>query len=262
MRRELAPPTTTAGVRDTIRTGIRSAIGEDLFSGFRGFYWSVKLRLTEYEPETRALRHLVPRGAVCIDVGGNFGQFASFLARAAGPTGFVHSFEPLAYNRRIFERVIRHMGLRNVSVYPFAVGSRRDVLRLSIPGRNTAEAHISDSGAELVEVIPLDAWASEANLARLDFVKIDVEGFELEVLRGASGLLSRFKPALLCEISGVSESRYGVPVIAPFRFMESHGYRGFVWHRRQLLEAERPTPGVINYLFLPVEKQSLLNREL
>jgi FkbM family methyltransferase len=216
----------------------------------RGFYWSVKLRLTEYEPETQALRRLVSRGAVCIDVGGNFGQFASYLARTASPTGFVHSFEPLAYNRRVFESVIRHMGLRNVSVYPFAVGSRPDVVRLWVPDRNTAEAHISGSGEELVEVIPLDAWASKANLTRLDFLKIDVEGFELEVLRGASDLLSHFRPALLCEISGVSESRYGVAAIETFRFLESRGYRAYTWRDVGLVAADGPRADVINYFFV------------
>lgn len=240
----------STGIRETIRTRVRSAIGENFFSDFRGVYWSLKLRLTGYEPETRLARRFVPRGGVCIDVGGNFGQFASYLARAAGATGLVHSFEPLEYNRRIFQTVMRLMGLRNVVVHPFAVGSRRELLRVTIPQLNTAEAHISESGEEPVEVVPLDAWAVEAGLTRLDFVKIDVEGFEMEVLRGASNLLSRFTPALLCEISGVSEERYGVAALEPFRFLKNLGYRSYVLGSAELVAVDGPRRDVINYFFV------------
>lgn len=234
-------------MRNLARRLVRAAIGEPAFAALRGLYWPLKLRFTAYEPETELLPLLVPRGGVCIDVGGNFGQFASYLARAAGPEGVVHSFEPLTYNGRMFQGVMRRMKLTNVVFYPYAVGAKGGTLRIAVTARNTGEAHVSDAGEE-VEVVTLDEWG--AHLGRLDFIKIDVEGFELDVLRGASGLLQRFRPAIVCEVTVFSEERYGVPPAASFAFLRALGYRGHVWREGRLVPVERPVDGAINYIFL------------
>ena len=108
-------------MRERLRRLVRVIAGEETFIALRGIWWRWKLRLTDYESETRALPQLVPRGAVCLDVGGNIGQYAYYLARAAGAAGVVHSFEPLTYNRRVFARVV---SLPNVVLHPFAAGAR------------------------------------------------------------------------------------------------------------------------------------------
>jgi FkbM family methyltransferase len=237
-------------LREAVRNAARSLVGEEGFASFRGLYWPVKLRLTAYEPETRALSQLIPKGGTCLDVGGNFGQFASYLARAVGREGIVHSFEPLAYNRRILTTVMKRLNLRNVVVHPFAVGSKNGTVRISIPSGNTAEAHVSEVTGEVTDVISLDSWAARQRLDRLDFLKIDVEGFEMEVIRGCQHLLSLFMPVVLCEISGVCTWRYGLSVMAPFQFLEGLGYRSFVWNGETLVSVHGPSEEVINYFFI------------
>lgn len=235
-------------IRDRLRRVARAVVGEKGFAGLRALWWPVKLRFSGYEPETRALPSLVPRGGVCIDAGGNFGQFASYLARAVGADGFVHIFEPLAYNREIAARVLRRMGLRNVAIHPFAAGSSRGTVHIAIDGGNVGEAHVAPEG-EQAEVISLDEWARATELPRVDFVKIDVEGYEMEVLRGAEGLIARFRPAILCEITGIAQERYGADAAGPFRYLEALGYRAHVWRNGRLNPVDAPTPGVINYIF-------------
>jgi FkbM family methyltransferase len=234
-------------MRSLIRRFGRGAIGEEAFAALRGVYWPLKLRLTDYEPETRFLPDLVPRGGVCIDAGGNFGQFASYLARVVGPEGMVHSFEPLAYNRRVFTNVMRRMRLDNVTLHPFAVGARRGTTHIAVMHRNTGEAHVDETAGEVVEVVTLDDWG--ISLSRLDFLKIDVEGFELEVLRGAERLLSRFRPAVLCEITGISLPRYGVRPEETFDFLTSRGYSAFVIQEHRLVACSAWRTSSINYFF-------------
>lgn len=205
----------------------------------RALWWRWKLRLTDYEPETRALPLLVPRGAVCVDAGGNIGQYAYYLAKLAG---IVHSFEPLAYNRGVFARVIR---APNVVLHPQALGSKPGTLRIEVTDGNIGTAHVAAEG-EQAEVVALDEWG--ADLERLDFLKIDVEGYELEVLRGAARLIERFHPAILCEITGLAR-RYGREPEESFAFLRERGYRAHVWDGG-LLAVDGRRDGFINYVFL------------
>jgi FkbM family methyltransferase len=228
-------------MRDRIRQLARAIFGEESFVAFRGWWWRRKLRWTDYEPETRMLSRLVPRGGVCIDAGGNFGQYAYYLSRIAAE---VHSFEPLAYNRRVFERVVR---APNVHLHPFALGAVRGATRIEVVAENTAEAHVGERGEE-VEVVALDEWG--VSLHRLDFIKIDVEGSELEVLRGAAGLIDRFRPAILCEIAG-HDARYGHAAEETFELLRAKGYAAYVCDGEDLVAVDGRRDAWINYIFTP-----------
>lgn len=246
-------------LRSVTRVAVRSLIGERLFAAFRGLYWPLKLRLTRYEEETAALPLLVPAGAVCLDVGGNFGQYAMALSRAAGPAGTVHSFEPLPYNREVFALVVGRLGLLNVVLHSCAVGAAAGEVALEVPGRNTAETFVDPTGrGERVPMVALDEWVAEQGIRRIDFVKIDVEGFEMDVLRGAEKSLKRFVPVILCEISGISESRYGIAAAAPFEFLAAQRYKAFVWCDREFRVTAGPRGRKINYFFFKDEQESRL----
>ena len=223
-----------------IRRIVRALLGESGFIVFRGLWWRARLRVGNYEPETRALPLLVPWGGVCVDAGGNFGQYAYYLSRIVGASGIVHSFEPLSYNRRVFVRVVR---APNVVLHTFALGAARGKARIEVTANNTGEAHVADTG-ELVDVVPLD----DLGITRLDFIKIDVEGFELEVLRGAEQLIERFHPAILCEIQHHA-ARYGHTPEETFAFLAAHGYRAYIWRDAKLVDVDGPQEGTINYIF-------------
>jgi FkbM family methyltransferase len=227
-------------MRDRVRSLVRRLVGEEAFIAIRAAWWRWKLRRSDYEPETRALALLVPPGGVAIDCGGNFGQYAYYLSRIAAE---VHSFEPLAYNRRVFERVIR---ASNVHLHPFALTAKRETLRIEVTALNTGEAHVAQHG-DAVEAIPLDDFG--ASLTRLDFIKIDVEGFEVEVLRGAAKLIERFRPAILCEI-GDHARRYAHTADEAFEILRQHGYRANVWRGAALQPVDGLTDGAYNYIFV------------
>ena len=226
-------------------------MGEKLFTPFRGLYWSLKLRIVDYEPETQALDLLVPSGGTCLDVGGNFGQFAAFLSRAVGPHGQVHNFEPLPYNREILQVTLHRLGCSNVELHPYAVGDENRPAGVAVPGSNTGEAYLvkPDEGFP-VKMITLDEWVETAGLARIDFIKVDVEGFEFFVLRGAERVLYKFHPTILCEITTACRERYGHSPDDPFEFLRNLGYSPFIWQGRRLVPCDAPTDSVINYFFI------------
>jgi FkbM family methyltransferase len=164
-----------------------------------------------YEPNTAfTIKRLLPRGGAFVDVGANVGFFSVLASRWAGPAGRVYSFEPSPRERTHLEQHVRINDLRNVTVVPAAVGDRSGdiVLRLApeeYGGLNTTGIDFAYPGVPLssevvVPLTTLDAWAIEAGIDRIDVIKIDVEGGEVAVLRGALDVIRRRRPAIVFEL--------------------------------------------------------------
>jgi len=162
---------------------------------------------TVSEPDFVHIRHLIHLGDRVLDVGANFGVFTKFFSEAVGPTGQVFSFEPIPTTFRTLSKAVERYKLTNVRAMNVAVSDRNRVATMQIPrlsegGDNLYEAEITatpNAGWRTFEVktITLDSL----NLPRVDFIKIDVEGHEVEVLNGACNLLMRHRPALLIEVN-------------------------------------------------------------
>lgn len=181
--------------------------------------------------------HVGP-GAVVIDAGAHAGQFTKLFA-ALAPGGRVYAFEPGAYARRILETVVRFRRLDNVRVVAAALGDEDGEATLTLPLKARGSlgfglAHLGgngeDGGRALRESVPvttLDRFADAAGLRRLDFVKADVEGWEVRLLRGAGATLERFRPALLLELGQPHLARAGDAPEEAWRFLGPLGYRAF-----------------------------------
>jgi FkbM family methyltransferase len=144
-----------------------------------------------YEPETTdLLLRLIKPGSVVYDIGANVGVHTLLASRLAGNTGRVVAFEPLPRNLVFLREHARLNRLANVEIVGAAVSD--DV------GEHQFDAHDSPSmgrlgwGSLKVKVVSLDGFGGDP-----DVIKIDVEGAEAEVLRGAHDLLRRCRPALL-----------------------------------------------------------------
>jgi FkbM family methyltransferase len=183
----------------------------------------------EYRP---LFETLVPRDGVVCDVGAHAGQFAKLFARVA-PAGRVYAFEPGGYARSILTRVVALHRLRNVEVCPFGLGDRAESATLSVPikrsgsmgfglGHIGAEARASAS--EPVALTTLDAFARERGLARLDFIKADIEGWEMRLLAGGAAAIARFRPALMLEVLAAHLARAGDTPADVWRFFAAQRY--------------------------------------
>jgi FkbM family methyltransferase len=193
---------------------------------------------------------------VFVDVGSNIGQMALFAARLVGPGGAVFAFEPAAETFAILQSNIAMNGLRNVTAVNAALGRARGTALLQgVPGNRGAASlrpQVSGESAESagapVQVEQLDGFLAARGVAGVKMVKVDVEGFELEVLQGASALLGRPSPPILCvECLGGAARGEGV---ALHHFLRAvGGYR--IYRLRRHWSGGRPLEEVADESQLP-----------
>jgi FkbM family methyltransferase len=223
----------------------------------------VLARRTRYlETEMLGLRELVRPGSVCVDVGAAAGLYTAALSRLAGPTGRVHSVEPLAFAHPVWNRVLGTGGAANVQRHALALGAAPGRGLMSVPvgryGLVTGRSFLADrcrglgSNAEFagqVEVsVPVTTLDGLCELDRLDFIKIDVEGAELSVLQGAERVIARFRPALLVEIEARHTARYEYGPEDVAGWLTRRGYSMYAW-RRGWRKTDEVGAGARNYMF-------------
>jgi FkbM family methyltransferase len=225
-------------------------------------------RSTPYlETEMLGLPELVAPGSVCLDVGAAAGVYTQALSHLAGPTGQVHSVEPLVFAHPMWSRVLHAYAAANVQRHHLALGSRTGVEHMSVPigrlgpvtGRSFLDAQASGRGSnaefrdEMAVAVPvetLDRFSARVGLPRLDFVKIDVEGAELHVLRGGEQVIEAWRPTLLVEIEARHAARYQHTPADVVDWLVQRGYAMHVW-KRGWRAADGVCPHTRNYLFRP-----------
>jgi FkbM family methyltransferase len=153
------------------------------------------------ESELQArIPQLVQRGSVVWDVGAHVGFFALALARVVGPEGRVVAFEADDVNVEALRAAVARNGLANVEVRPVAVWSAPGTVAFQsrIDSDGGHGAVVEAGGGAVVPATSLDAEVREQQAP--DFVKIDVEGAEEQVLLGARQLLAEHRPVVICEV--------------------------------------------------------------
>lgn len=169
---------------------------------------------------------MVDRGDLVVDVGGHIGTYTIPLARRVAPTGRVLAFEPNPLTREILEINVELNDLAHVVVVAdVAVGSQPGTASLHVSRANTGAARLDtdDSVGGEVRVDTLDSVV----VGSPSLLKIDAEGFELQVLRGAVDLLDRAAPAVLVEIDRAQLERFGDSVVELQEFLRARGYEFF-----------------------------------
>jgi FkbM family methyltransferase len=185
----LLPPGTVVRVLRGPLRGLRWVIGTAPHGAWLG----------RLEPASLALfaRAIAP-GATVWDIGANVGLFTLAAARAAGPAGRVVAFEPFPDNVAALKRHLHLNAVTNVEVVEAAVGREAGRARMAA-GDSLSEARLAADGAVEVPVVSLDGWAGAGRADPPSVVKIDVEGAEFDVLRGAGAALAH-RPLILMSI--------------------------------------------------------------
>jgi FkbM family methyltransferase len=141
-------------------------------------------------------------GCVVLDLGAYCGASTWAFSAACGKDGRVYSFEPDAENFDALGYNIKKHSLENVKAFRKALWSSCGRMKFqgeANMGSGLVSVLIRDSSTYLVDVTTLDEIVKENNIERVDFVKMDIEGSEVEVLKSAGEFLRRFKPKLLIE---------------------------------------------------------------
>ncbi|MFC5343070.1 FkbM family methyltransferase [Brevundimonas staleyi] len=150
----------------------------------------------------------LPVGGVFIDVGGNVGVMSFRAARKVGPGGRVFAFEPNPLNVDRFLRGVIANALTNVTLFPVAASDRTGpVFTLkNSNGKVVAATDVLQAENASQAMVPDDLLV---HLDRIDLVKLDIEGFEVQALRGLTATLARHRPKVLCEFNPVCLRPHG-----------------------------------------------------
>lgn len=191
--------------------------------------------------DKRLYLSLIKPGSIVLDIGANTGTHTVMFSHLVGKSGRVLAFEPVpASFERLRETLRRRSRFSNVSTFQLAVGnpaSRRQETVIRVPGDDLTWASLkihtdgswkkrSDTREYSCSITSIDAETSEAPLPRLDFVKIDVEGGELDALKGAARTLSQHRPLVYCEVYEKWTAAFGYTSAELFAFVRSLGYLG------------------------------------
>lgn len=159
-----------------------------------------------YEPEvSTTLREVLPEGGTFVDIGANIGWFSLLAASLVGPEGRVVAVEPNPRNVALLRQSAKDNRFENIEVAAVALGERPGAAALETDGSNGRLIPINGPPTQAVEAsfvvatYPLDTLLSEAGVERVDAIKIDVEGAEPLVLRGATRTISESRPVLISE---------------------------------------------------------------
>uniref|UniRef100_A0A7V3N4B4 FkbM family methyltransferase n=1 Tax=candidate division CPR3 bacterium TaxID=2268181 RepID=A0A7V3N4B4_UNCC3 len=173
-----------------------------IFQGtLRGKKWmiassNIECALGSYEYEKRKLfENRISKGSVVYDVGAHVGFYTLLASEIVGPEGKVIAFEPVPQNLLFLRRHLQLNGCRNVTIVDAAVCDKEGIACFD-RGPNSSMGHISKDGDLIVRLVSLDELVMKNRIDPPDYIKIDVEGAELLVLKGAKKTLTKYKPEL------------------------------------------------------------------
>lgn len=209
---------------DSIKNLLRFALQRNVYTVQHGLAKGLKRRggfaflKKELTKEEQFLLGLDLTGQTVYDVGGWEGVFTCFFARAVGPNGQVVTFEPNPQCRKRILENVRLNQFENVRVLNVGLSSTSGTdtlvfttqsLGVGSVQKEIKQQLLAERGALRVEVEldTLDHQVLVQSLPRPDFVKIDVEGLEYEVLKGMAETIRLHKPKLYIEIHGVNEQQ-------------------------------------------------------
>jgi len=195
----------------------------------------------DYEPDLVALERFLTAGKTFVDVGANYGVFSLVASRLVGPQGRIAAFEPAQKTFSAFERNLALNRITNVQALRLALSDHSGKARLyhePDATRNSLSPSLESQGSEEVETRTLDEVFPGLGMGRLDFLKIDAEGADGLVCRGAVETLRKYSPPVMFEYYRGSAARMGLSEDEPIQLLSSLGYRFHRFEGLGMLEVE------------------------
>ncbi len=170
------------------------------------------------------VENYIKSGMVCLDVGANFGYYTLKMSKLVGGEGKVIAFEPSSvFFSRLSENILLN-GSNNIETIQKGMSNFPQSLQLSVGSQSATMHWLTDFSEpnpiqESIELITLDEFASSSNIKRLDFIKIDIDGHEIFVLKGGIKTIKRLKPLILLEVSHIHYREANVDIIEFYNFI-------------------------------------------
>jgi len=205
-----------------------------------------------HEPlATKLLMETLKPGMNAVDIGGNIGYYAMLEARLVGPAGKVIAIEPMPENSEQLCNNITNNGYQNILVHKVAIGDRDGTALMYITQKSNWHSlypPASSKGEMKVPVSTLDSLLMPYELASVDLVRMDLEGYEVVVIEGMKRTLEKYGPRLLVELHPLLVGPSSIEKY--LHTLENMGY-AIEW----MIEQERDMP--LRWQFLKVEKPTM-----
>ena len=201
---------------------------------------------------------------ICLDIGAHAGSWTRPLSKLV-ERGHVYAFEALPYYAKVLKLTMTLLRLKNVSVFSYAVIDHNNPVRLiwrdnngkSLTGLTHVESLLEDTkDAITINSTTVDAFIASQNIrSPVVFVKCDVEGAELMVVRGALKMIEKFRPVFYLEVESDHCRRYGYKPSDLFDFFDLQKYSAYTISGSDLfITDKRAYSGQGDVLFVPAEK--------
>ena len=216
-----------------------------------------------------------------IDIGANKGQISIPISHFLNGDGEVHCFEPVKRSYELLKKnILFEKPITNIQTNNFALGDRNTQVEIKIPQDDDTQASIKDHKmhswentknviTQKVNMMTLDTYVKEKSLQKIDFIKCDVEGAEMLVMRGAKNVLTSAKPPILkLEIYKEWTKTFGYEPQDIIRFLEKFGdYKAYHISPNGLNRVksnDKVIPGTfwewLDFIFIPPQKKINLYR--
>jgi FkbM family methyltransferase len=200
-----------------------------------------------YEPELqRLMQHANLSGSVCLDVGANIGLHTLTMSELVGGAGQVFAFEPETHNFQLLELNLRRNGISNVVLQQCAVSDQQGACQIGLSPVNYGDHRISttapaDWQTQEVEMTTIDACVGHLPNRAIRFIKIDVQGHELHVLRGMKQTLEKNPDAtMVIEVAPDLLAHAKTSAKELMSLLESWGFTGWELLEHRIIPISPP----------------------
>ncbi len=226
------------------------------FSGIKDRDVFAKKFSKSYEQEMSAIPKIIENPKVIIDIGANYGTYSFFLSKLY-PIAKIFAFEPAKSPYGILKKIKKRFSLDNVIPVKKGLGEKEEEREIITPMHYTIIAYISDKNSkknkedesEEIKIITLDNFVRRNKIKNVNFIKCDVEGFELSVFKGASKTLKRFKPLVFVEIEERHTKKYGINPQQVLDFFKKLEYKSYSIKNGKIEKADKIIPEKPLYVF-------------
>ena len=180
-----------------------------------------------FEDEIKFIREFIKPGMHALDIGANYGLYTLAIANIVGDKGKVWAFEPTASTFSCLENSVNENAFTNVELFQLGLSNRTGSAQF-YTGQNAelnslSQESLPSGNAEIIELTTLDHCLDRCGWTDLDFIKLDAEGEEVNILNGAEKLLSTLSPLIMFELK--HGSSVNIALVSKFRSLGYDTYR-------------------------------------
>lgn len=218
-------------------------------------YVILKLPYDKNEKDFLRFLNLIDESGHVLDIGSNIGVMTYYFSKKLSEST-VHTFEPIPDNLKVLRRIVGKFNLSNVKIYPYALGDKNDIVKMVMPQFNKVYFHGLSHVEEVntknignlydVEMKRLDDIEELENV-KINAVKIDVEEYEYNVLKGAEELIQKNRPLIYCELWESENRKKSLKLISKLN------YKVFI-NQENILKEYVEQKGYQNFFFIPAER--------